>query len=152
MILRFPRALWVNRELWWHLAEREVLGRYRGSLLGNAWSHLNPLAMLAVYTFVFSQVFKARWGALEQAGPPGFAVNLFAGLIVFNLFAECTNRAPALVLTNPNFVKKVIFPLVILAGVSVGGAMFHALTSLEVLTIFELIAYISFLLPFCCFP
>jgi len=152
MLLRFPRALWVNRELWWRLTEREVLGRYRGSMLGVAWSFLNPLAMLAVYTFVFSQVFKARWGGLEQAGPLGFAVNLFAGLIVFNLFAECINRAPVLVLVNPNYVKKVIFPLEILAGVAVGSAGFHALTSLAVLVIFELMAFHSLPITFLWLP
>jgi lipopolysaccharide transport system permease protein len=139
MILRFPRALWQHRELWWRLTEREVLGRYRGSLLGVAWSFLNPLAMLAVYTFIFSQVFKARWGSLDTTGPLGFAINLFAGLIVFNLFSECVNRAPGLILANPNYVKKVIFPLEILGCVTVGSACFHALTSLGVLTAFELI-------------
>jgi lipopolysaccharide transport system permease protein len=106
-----------------------------------AWGFLNPLAMLAVYTFVFSQVFKARWGNLEDSGPIGFAVNLFAGMIVFNFFAECANRAPGMVLANPNYVKKVIFPLEILAGVIVGGAFFNALTSLIVLAIFELVGF-----------
>jgi len=118
-----------------------VLGRYRGSLLGVGWSFVTPLAMLAVYTFVFSQVFKSRWGGLEQAGTLGFAVNLFAGLIVFNLFSECVSRAPGLVLANPNYVKKVIFPLEVLSGVAVGTACFHALTSLIVLILFELLAF-----------
>ena len=140
-MLTFPRALWKNRELWWRLTEREVLGRYRGSLLGIGWSFITPLAMLAVYTFVFSQVFKARWGGLEQAGSLGFAVNLFAGLIVFNLFSECVNRAPGLVVANPNYVKKVVFPLEVLGCVAVGNAGFHALTSLLILLGFELIAF-----------
>ena len=100
MRIRFIEALKKDRELWWRLTEREVLGRYRGSALGLGWSFLTPLAMLAVYTFVFSQVFKARWGGLEQAGPLGFAVNLFAGLIVFNLFSECVSRAPSLIVSN----------------------------------------------------
>ena len=60
---QFPLTLWKNRRLWWRLTEREILGRYRGSLLGVFWSLLNPLLMLGVYTFVFSQVFKARWGS-----------------------------------------------------------------------------------------
>jgi lipopolysaccharide transport system permease protein len=141
MRFRFPHALWKHRELWWRLTEREVLGRYRGSALGIGWSFITPLAMLAVYTFVFSQVFKARWGGLEQAGPLGFAVNLFAGLIVFNLFSECVNRAPGLVVANPNYVKKVVFPLEVLGSVAVGSAGFHALTSLLILVIFELVAF-----------
>lgn len=142
MLLRFPSALWRHRELWWRLTEREVLGRYRGSLLGVSWSFLNPLAMLGVYTFIFSQVFNARWGsAANSGGPIAFAINLFAGLIVFNIFAECANKAPTTVLAFPNYVKKVIFPLEILAAVTVGSALFHALTSLVVLAVFELVGF-----------
>lgn len=140
-MLRFVRCLNNQRELWWRLTEREVLGRYRGSALGLGWSFITPLVMLAVYTFVFSQVFKARWGGLEEAGPLGFAVNLFSGLIVFNLFSECASRAPGLIVANQNYVKKVVFPLEILACVAVGSALFHALTSLVILLIFELIAF-----------
>jgi len=117
-----------------------VIGRYRGSLLGWGWSLLNPLLMLGVYTFVFSTVFKARWPDLQQAGPLGFAINLFAGLIVFSLFSECVSRAPTLVLSQPSYVTKVVFPLEILSGVAVGAATFHACTSLVVLAGFELIA------------
>jgi lipopolysaccharide transport system permease protein len=138
--LTFPQSTWEQRHLWLRLTEREVLVKYRGSLLGVAWSFLTPLAMLGVYTFVFSQVFEARWGTLESDGPLGFAINLFAGLIVFNLFAECLNRAPTLVLANPNYVKKVVFPLEVLGTIAVGSAVFQALASLVVLVIFELIA------------
>lgn len=140
-MIRFPADLWQNRQLWWRLTEREILGRYRGSALGLGWSVLNPLAMLAVYTFVFSQVFKSRWGGLEELGPLGFAVNLFAGLIVFNLFSECASRAPNLIVNNPNYVKKVVFPLEVLGSVAVGNAGFHALTSLAVLLVFELMLF-----------
>ncbi|MCP9840534.1 ABC transporter permease [Synechococcus sp. J7-Johnson] len=136
----FQRSLLGHRQLLWRLVEREVAGRYRGSMLGWAWSFLTPLLMLAVYTFVFSQVFQARWGDLPNAGPLGFAVNLFAGLIVFNLFAECTAQAPNLILTNANYVTKVIFPLDLLVVVNVAVACFHALTSLVVLALFELLA------------
>ena len=129
-----------NRELWWRLSEREVIGRYRGSILGWGWSLLTPLMMLGVYTFVFSTVFKARWGDLEQAGSLGFAINLFAGLITYNIFAECATQAPTLILSNSNYVTKVIFPLEILSAVSVSAALFHACTSTLVLLVFEMIA------------
>jgi len=141
MILRFPRSLWLHRELFLRLTEREVLGRYRGSFLGIGWSFVTPMAMLAVYTFIFSQVFKARWVGLGDSGPLEFAVNLFAGLIVFNLFSECVSRAPGLILANPNYVKKVIFPLELLGCVAVGSAGFHAFTSLAILVLFELLAF-----------
>ena len=138
--ITFLTSLARNRELWWKLSEREVIGRYRGSILGWAWSLLTPLMMLGVYTFVFSTVFKARWGDLEQAGSLGFAINLFAGLITYNIFAECATQAPTLILSNTNYVTKVIFPLEILSAVSISAALFHACTSTLVLLTFELIA------------
>jgi lipopolysaccharide transport system permease protein len=141
LMLHFHTSIWRHRELIWRLSEREIQGRYRGSVLGIGWSLVQPLTMLAVYTLVFSQVFKARWSTGEEHGPLGFAVNLFAGLIVFNLFSECLSRAPGLVLANPNYVKKVVFPLEILAPVATGTAGFHALTNLLILVIFEFAAY-----------
>ncbi len=141
MALSFPKALIRQRQLIWRLTEREVIGRYRGSVLGWGWSFLNPLLMLAVYSFVFSQVFQSRWGngSDNPNDPMVFAINLFAGLIVFNLFAECATKAPSLVLANTNYVTKVVFPLEILAGVTVGAASFHAVTSLVILAIFQII-------------
>ena len=138
--MHFIRSLLQNRELWWRLSEREIAGRYRGSILGWGWSLLTPLLMLGVYTFVFSTVFKARWGDLEQAGSLGFAINLFAGLITFNIFAESASQAPTLILGNANYVTKVIFPLETLSAVSVTAALFHACTSTVILLAFELIA------------
>lgn len=125
------KSLWVNRSLIAALVVREVFGRYRGSFFGILWSFFHPLFMLAVYTFVFSVVFKARWGS-GAGTKTEFALVLFAGLIVFNLFAECFSRAPSLILSNVNFVKKVIFPLEILPVVALCGALFHAVISLLV--------------------
>ncbi len=103
---------------------------------------MHPLAMLAIYTFVFSQVFKARWSSAgAPQGPLEFAINLFAGLIVFNLASECITRSPLLIPANPNFVKKIIFPLEILSAVNLASSLVHALTSLFVLMIFEILAY-----------
>ena len=85
-------SLWRHRELIKASAKREVLGRYRGSAMGLLWSFLNPVFMLAVYTFVFSEVFKARWSAGSESKTE-FALVLFAGLIIFNLFAECLKQS-----------------------------------------------------------
>ena len=133
-----PRALlasaWTHRTLIYQLGKRDVVGRYRGSVAGLAWSFLNPLLMLAVYTFVFAVVFQARWqGATDGKG--SFAVILFIGVLVHGIFAECLNRAPGLILANANYVKRVMFPLEILPWVSMGSALFHALVSLMVLLI-----------------
>lgn len=124
-------SLWRNRSLVHASAKREVLGRYRGSALGLLWSFFNPLFMLSVYTFVFSEVFKARWSPGSESKTE-FGLVLFAGLIVFNLFAECINRAPSLILSNANYVKKVVFPLEILPFIGLLSALYHALISLGV--------------------
>ena len=133
-------SLWRNRSLIKALTQREVVGRYRGSVLGILWSFFNPVFMLLVYTFVFSVVFKARWSGGSDSKTE-FALILFAGLIVFNLFAECFNRAPSLILANVNYVKKVVFPLEILPWVALGSALFHALVSLGVWLIAYLILF-----------
>lgn len=125
-------SLWRNKSLIRNLIHREVAGRYKGSMLGIMWSLVTPIFMLAVYTFVFSVVFKARWGAGAEGSRTEFALVLFAGLLVFNLFAECINRAPALVLGNVNYVKKVVFPLEVLPWVTMGSALFHFAVSFGV--------------------
>jgi lipopolysaccharide transport system permease protein len=102
------------RYLLLRLAWREVEFRYRGSFLGLFWSLLTPLLMLAVYTFVFSVVFHARWGAAQLQSRTDFALALFAGLTAFNLFAETVASAPYLILAHGNYVKRVVFPLEIL--------------------------------------
>lgn len=132
------RGVWRHRGLVSALIRREVVGRYRGSALGLMWSFFNPVFMLSVYTFVFSEVFKARWSG-ASGDKSEFALILFAGLMVFNLFAECINRAPTLVLANPNYVKKVIFPLEMLPWVNLGAAFFHMAISFLVWLFFYFI-------------
>lgn len=135
------KNLWRYRRLICSMAYREIIGRYRGSIIGLAWSFFNPLLMLTVYTFVFSVVFKAKWNSDFGGGQGEFAVILFAGMIVFNIFAECFNRSPAMILSNANYVKKIVFPLEILPCVVLGNAIFHGVISLFVLFIAQLIVF-----------
>jgi lipopolysaccharide transport system permease protein len=132
-------SLYMNRQLIWQMTRREIAARYRGSLIGIAWSFINPLLMLAVYTFVFSVVLKARWGVSVNESRADYAIILFTGMIVFGLFSEIINRAPGLVVSNVNYVKKVVFPLEILSWVSLGAVLFHNLVSLVVLLLIELL-------------
>ncbi len=130
------RSLWGNRVLISQMSRREVVGRYKGSVMGLLWSFLNPLFMLVVYTFFFAIVFKSRWGDApvgKEESKTLFAVLLFVGMIVHSLFAEVLNRAPNLILGNVNYVKKVVFPLEILPAISMGTALFHSLVSASVL-------------------
>ncbi len=130
------KSVWVHRQLIRQMAWREVVGRYKGSVLGLLWSFINPLLMLIVYAFVFSVVFKARWGGVGiEESKVSFALILFVGLIMHALLAEVLNKAPSLILTNANYVKKVVFPLEVLPVISLVAALFHALTSLVVFTI-----------------
>ena len=149
-------SLWRHRSLVAALVQREVVGRYRGSIIGILWSFVNPILMLLVYTFVFSVVFKARWNAASDSKTE-FALVLFSGLIVFNLFSECVSRAPGLVLSNVNYVKKVVFPLEILPWVALGSALFHTLISLAVwvmayAVLFGLPHFTALYLPFVVLP
>src|SRR5689334_1336371 len=133
------RSLWHNRHLIWQMTRREIAARYRGSVIGLAWSFINPLLMLTVYTFVFSVVFKARWRTGGDESRADFAIILFSGLIVFSLFSEVVNRAPMQIVSNANYVKKVMFPLEILSLVSLGTVLFHTMVSLTVLLLAQLI-------------
>jgi lipopolysaccharide transport system permease protein len=127
-------SLWRNRQLLAQMTRREVVGRYKGSALGLAWSFFNPVFMLVVYTFVFSEIFRSRWSGLGgDESKTQFALVLFVGMIVLGLFSEVVNRAPGLILANSNYVKKVVFPLEVLPVVNLGAALFHSLISLAVL-------------------
>lgn len=132
------RSIIKNRQLIYQMAKRDVIGRYRGSVLGLAWSFFNPLIMLAVYTFVFSVVFNARWNTTSNSQTE-FALALFIGMITHGLLAECIGRAPSIILSHVSYVKKVVFPLEILPWVAMGGTLFHTLISLGVWAIFFLV-------------
>jgi len=114
------------------MTKRDVTGRYRGSMAGLFWSFFNPLLMLVVYTFVFGVIFNSRWNA-QTTNHFQYAVVLFAGLNIHAFFAECAQRATTLILDNPSFVKRVIFPLETLTWSTLGSALFHLLVSTVVL-------------------
>lgn len=118
------------------LARREIEARYRGSALGMVWSLVNPLMTLAVFTFVFGVVFQARWSQ-SHTSTLDFAIMTFAGLMVFNIFAEVASKSPGLVTGQPNLVKKVVFPLAILPVITLIAALFHAAIALALLLLLQ---------------
>lgn len=125
---RFIGINWRNRSLIGQLVAREMFSRYQGTHLGVTWVVLEPLMMLTVYTVVFYLIFKRHWQSAEESLLE-FAVILFSGLIVFNIFREVINDAPKLIIRNINYVKKVVFPLEILPVVSICSAVSHFLIS-----------------------
>ena len=129
---------WRHRALIRILARRELAGRYRGSLLGSLWTIATPLLMLAVFTLVFGVVLSARWpGAAGEGGVGMFALALLAGLLVHTLLAEVLSAAPALVVGQPNYATKMVFPLETLAWVSLLAALVHMAAGLAMLLLFN---------------
>jgi ABC-type polysaccharide/polyol phosphate export systems, permease component len=131
-------AVWINRRLIKTLAKRDIQSRYRGSIVGLTWAFLNPIILLCTYTFIFSVVFQAKWNS-QVSSKSEFAMVIFSGMIIYNMFAECIGRAPMLILTNANYVKKVIFPFEILPIVNIVAALFHAFISFMIWIFFYFI-------------
>ncbi len=123
------------RALIFQLVKREVQQKFQGSWLGLGWALITPIVMLAVYTFVFRLVLKAKWPGSEGASDAEFALQLFSGLIVFTFFGDVIGRAPTLISDQPNMVKKVIFPLSVMPWVSALASAFFTLLSTLVLVI-----------------
>ncbi len=146
----------AKKDLLGNLIARDIRSRYKGSVLGLAWAVLTPMMMLVVYTFVFSVVFKARWHG-GSGSKTEFALLLFSGLVIFNIFSECINRSPSIIVSNPNFVKKVVFPVELLPVVILGTSLFQGMMSFIVWLIFYMVFFgipqpTILLLPFVIIP
>ena len=115
-----------KRDLWWQLTVRAIEIRHRGSYLGMFWSLLNPLLMLALYFVVFSFIFPIRF---RNESPEYFALGVFLGLILFHVVSETLGVSPLLIVSQPNLVKKVVFPLELLPVAQLGAIWFHCAIS-----------------------
>lgn len=129
------RSLWRHRELLWQFIVRNIQMRHKGSMLGIVWAILNPLLTLTVYVFVFGFVFGGSFGVVESESRWDYGLGIFLGLAIFQMVAETIVVAPNLITTQPNFVKKVVFPLEILPAALVGSAAFHMLITLTMVAI-----------------
>lgn len=134
-LLPFATDLWTHRELLWQFTLRNVELRHKGSHLGLIWSFLNPLLMLAIYVLVFGYIFGGHFGVLPDETRMDYGLGIFLGLTLFHFVAEVLGVSPSIIIGNPNFVKKVVFPLEILPAANVLGAVFHMLISLTLVLI-----------------
>ena len=134
-------GLYANRSLLRSLVIRDIETRYRGTMLGFLWAVVYPLMMLAVYAFVFGGVFNARWGS--GGGMKDFVLMLYCGLIVHAVFSETLTRSPSAILSQPSYVKKVVFPLELLPISHLASAIFNTLIGLVLLCVFLLIQHQS---------
>lgn len=150
-------VFWRQRHLVWLMVWRDIIGRYRGSLLGVLWTFITPLLMLGIYTFVFTVVFQARWELDVEDTRSNFAIVLFVGLVIHGLMAEVLQRAPVVLLVHANYVKRVVFPLEVLPLVTCISALFHFCVSVLVVLLAMLLLGASwhataFLLPITILP
>ncbi|OKP77117.1 sugar ABC transporter permease [Paenibacillus helianthi] len=150
-------SIYKNKNLITQLTKRDILVKYRGSMLGMIWSILNPLIMLIIYTIVFGEIFKSKWGNTENESTFIFGLTLFTGMIVYNLFSEVLSRSATIIQSNVNYVKKIIFPLEILVVVLMLTALFNGLISLIVLIIMNIflgqaLSWTILLIPVVLFP
>lgn len=124
-----PFDAWLrHRELTLEMTKRDILGRYREASFGLLWSLISPFLMLMIYTIAFGYVLKSRWPG-TSGNMADYSMLLFVGLIVHGFFSECMNRAPSLIVGNPNLVKRIVFPLQVLPWMSMQSALFHAITN-----------------------
>lgn len=117
------RVTLTQRELIGGMVRRELAARYRGTAMGWLWALAQPLVSLAIYTVVFGLILKVRWNQADN--PMSFALVLFAGLMVYSFVSDVLGRAPAVIVANPNYVKRVVFPLQVLVWQSLGAAAFQ---------------------------
>lgn len=151
------RVIVRNRSLLWQFVKRNIAARYRGSMLGLVWSFVQPLMMLCVYTFVFSIVLKAKWGMDTGDSKGAFAIIMFCGMALYNIFAECVAGSCGVVLSNPNLVKKVIFPLEVLPlaqtfSTFILSIVWFILLFLGVIFIYGELSFTMLLLPLVLIP
>ncbi|HEY4248065.1 MAG TPA: ABC transporter permease [Lacunisphaera sp.] len=126
----FADDLWTNRALFWQFTLRNIEIRHKGSHLGFIWSLLNPLLMMGLYVVVFGYIFNGHFGVLPHETRADYAFGIFFGLTLFQFVAEVMGVAPLIIVSNPNFVKKVVFPLEILPASNVGASLFHLMIGL----------------------
>lgn len=131
-LLHVIRSWKRHAELIRALTRREVLQRYRGSMLGLCWSVMNPLVLLLIYTVVFSTIMRSSWNE-QMSGFGIFAIMMYCGLIPYNFFSEVLSSSSTLIVSKPNYVRRVAFPLEILPVVMIGNGLIHALIAIGIL-------------------
>jgi lipopolysaccharide transport system permease protein len=133
--IRMVGGLWTRRELIGQFTRRNIELKHRGSRLGAFWALINPLSMLGLYYVVFGVIYNTKFNVLPGETSIDVLLAMFLGLCLFHAFSETLSWAPGLITTNPNFVKKVVFPLEVLPVAQIGAAAFHLAVGLALVLI-----------------
>ncbi len=132
------KALWAYRGFIFGSVRREFQVKYSNSLLGATWMILNPLAMIFVYTVIFSQVMQSRLPGVD--GKFSYSIYLCVGVLTWGLFAEIVTRAQNTFLENANMLKKLSFPRLCLPVIVVFNALINFFIVFGLFSIFLLIS------------
>ncbi len=132
------RALWAYREFILGAIIREFRGRYARSLLGGMWNILEPLAMIIIYTVIFSQVMQAKLSGLEE-DKWAYSIFICIGIISWELFSGVIIRSLNMFLEQASLIKKTNFPRATLPVVILSSAMINFFINLLLISIFLII-------------
>lgn len=131
-------AIWKYRGFIIGSVKREFQSKYRNSLLGSAWTVLNPLAMILVYTVIFAEVMKARLPGVDSTF--AYSIYLCAGVLTWGLFAEIVSRAQNTFIENGGLLKKLSFPRLCLPVIVVANASLNFFIIFSLFTIFLIVS------------
>jgi len=132
------KSLWTYRGFILGSVKREFQSKYRNSLLGAAWTVINPLAMIIVYTVIFSQIMRAKLPGIDSTF--AYSIYLCAGVLTWGLFAEIAGRAQNTFLEHANLLKKLSFPRLCLPVTVVANALLNFAIVFGLFSVFLLIS------------
>jgi lipopolysaccharide transport system permease protein len=132
------RSIWSYRGFVLGSVQREFQLKYRNSMLGAAWTVLNPLAMIIVYTVIFAQIMRTRLPGVESSF--AYSIYLCAGVLTWGLFGEITGRSLTIFLENANLIKKQNFPRICLPLIVVGSAILNFVIIFSLFTLFLILS------------
>lgn len=132
------RGIWAYRGFILGSVKREFQSKYRNSMLGAAWTVLNPLAMIIVYTVIFSQIMRAKLPGIDSTF--AYSIYLCAGVLTWGLFAEITGRCQNIFLENANLIKKLSFPRICLPAIVILSAGLNFSIIFSLFTLFLILS------------
>ncbi len=129
-----------HRQLTWAMTRREIADRYAGQMLGTFWAVGHPLALMAIYVFIFGYVFCMKIGGTQQL-PLDYTTYLLAGLIPWMAFQESMAKGATVIVNNANLVKQVVFPIEVLPVKGVIASFSTQLVATALLAVYVLLTH-----------
>jgi len=130
--------IWRYRQFIYSCVKRDFQSKYRGSILGALWAVFQPLSMIFVYTFIFSEIMKSKLVGMETI-PYAYSIYLCAGVLTWGLFSETMLTCVNVFFTNANLMKKVFFPRICLPVITMSSAFLNFIIGFILFLIFLII-------------